>query len=152
MKRILVIVLMLTLVMLVGCATTKTVDTTNVQQYTFVVIENKPMAVTLSDGTQKVFNPFELLQKALVVEYEGKASVIEGKSGTPGAIVIEPRKIEVWKRGGLVKEGIFAARVNGEFVEAQFGEVEGKLDADDAQTKVLEAMKIFAKKMRAFAP
>lgn len=152
MKKILVVTLVLLIGMIAGVGSAQAADSGKEPFYTFIVIENKPMGVTLADGSQKVFNPFELVKKALMDEYSNRVSVVEGKGGTPGAIVIEPRKIEVWKRGGMVKEGIFAALVNGQFVEAQFGELEGSLDAGDVETKVLAAMKGFAKKMRVFAP
>lgn len=131
-----------------GVATTEAAEA----GYTFVIQPCEPSVYTSASGQKVTFNPSEVLKKALMNEYKGQATFVDGKTGPAGAFIVEPRMTTVWTRGPVVKEGMATGYVNGQWVAGYYGEFDGDVDAKDAQTKVDGAAAEWAKKVRQIAP
>lgn len=149
MKKLLVVfALALFAIALAGCATTQTAEVKSAPGYTFVIQPSEPSEFTAFGGQKVMFNPSEVLKKALMNEYKGEAAFIDGKTGPAGAIIVEPRMATVWTRGPIVKEGMATGYVNGKWIAGYYGEFDGNVDAKDAQIKVEGAAAEWAKKVR----
>lgn len=120
--------------------------------YTFVIQPSAPSVYTSAGGQSVTFNPSEVLKKALMNEYKGQASFVDGRTGPSGAIIVEPRTTTVWTRGPIVKEGVATGYVNGQWVAGYYGEFDGEVDAKAAQVKVEGAAAEWARKVRQIAP
>lgn len=150
MKKLLLVVVLVVFGLMAGCASMKT-ETKAAPAYTFVVLKTAPFEVPVAGGQKVTFNAYDVMKTALTAEYKsfaGGVAVIEGTAGQAGAITIEPRKIDLWTRSALVKEGVVAAYVNGKWVAGYYGELEGAISAQDAKTKIEAAAAQFAQKVR----
>ncbi len=148
MKKLLFVCVLMVFGLMLGCATTQTTETKAAPAYAFVILPSMAVDVPVAGGQKVTFNRGEVLKKALMDEYKGQASVVEGQP-VAGAIIVEPRLTEIWKRSDVVKEGVAAANVNGKWIAGYYGEVDGEIDAKDAKIKVEGAAAEFAKKVRA---
>ncbi|KAF0180818.1 MAG: hypothetical protein FD164_1677 [Nitrospirae bacterium] len=148
MRKLLIVCVVLVFGLMLGCASTQTADTKAAPAYKFIVMPGKSIDVPVAGGQKVTFNTGEVLKNALMNEYKGQASVVDGQPQA-GAIVVEPRVAEIWKRGPIVKEGVAAGYVNSKWVAGYYGEFDGDVDAKDAKIKVEGAAAEFAKKVRA---
>ena len=147
MKKLLLVCVLVVFGLMVGCATTPTA-VKEAPKYTFVIMPSKAIDVPVEGGQKVTFNPSEVLKKALMAEYKDQAAFVDGTSGPSGAIIVEPRSTDIWKRGPVVKEGVATGYVNKKWVAGYFGEMDGAISASDAKTKIEGAAENFAKKVR----
>lgn len=151
-KLLLVMVVAVFGLMMFGCASTQTTDVKAAPAYTFVIQPSAPSVFTAKGGETLTSNPSEVLKKALMAEYKGQATFVDGMTGPSGAIIVEPRMTSVWNRGPIVKEGMATAYVNGKWVAGYFGEFDGEVTVPDAKAKIAGAAADWAKKVRQIAP
>ncbi|HSW62388.1 MAG TPA: hypothetical protein VLH56_03580 [Dissulfurispiraceae bacterium] len=81
--------------------------------YKFFVMHSRSIDVAVAGGQKVTFSHSEVLKNALMAEYKGQAAFVDTAAG---AIIVEPRSTEIWKRGHIVKEGVAKGYVNGKWV------------------------------------
>jgi hypothetical protein len=151
-KLLLVLVVLACGFAMLGCASAKSADVKPAPAYTFVILPSADSVFEIKGGEKMTIKTGETLKKALMDEYKGQATFIEGKTGPAGSIIVEPRMTTIWKRSAFVKEGVATGYINGQFVAGYFGEFDGEVDAVDAQNKITAAAADWAKKVRLLVP
>jgi hypothetical protein len=138
--------------MMFGCASTQSADVKAAPAYTFVIQPSADSVFEVAGSEKVTIKTGETLKKALMDEYKGQATFVDGMTGPAGAIIVEPRATSIWKRGPIVKEGVATGYINNQFVAGYFGEFDGEVSAADAKTKVEGAAANWAKNVRQLVP
>ena len=138
--------------MMLGCASAKSADVKAAPAYTFVIQPSADSVFEVKGGEKVTVKTGETLKKALMDEYKGQATFVDGMTGPAGSIIVEPRATAIWKRGPIVKEGVAHGYINKQFVAGYFGEFDGEVGAADARAKVAGAAANWAKNVRQLVP
>lgn len=151
-KVLLVLVVAVFGLMMLGCASAKSADVKAAPAYTFVIQPSADSVFEVKGGEKVTVKTGETLKKALMDEYKGQATFVDGMTGPAGSIIVEPRATAIWKRGPIVKEGVAHGYINKQFVAGYFSEFDGEVGAADARAKVAGAAANWAKNVRQLVP